>query len=57
MEKLTMDPEDALLAQLRDFVDAVRTRRAPKVSGERALAALRTALRVVDAIPPLADPD
>jgi predicted dehydrogenase len=57
MEKLTMDPEDALLAQLRDFVDAVRTRRAPKVSGERALAALRTALRVIDAIPPLADPD
>lgn len=56
MEKLAMDPEDALLAQLRDFVDAVRTRRTPKVSGEQALSALRTALRVIDAMPPLDDP-
>ncbi|UCE87945.1 MAG: Gfo/Idh/MocA family oxidoreductase [Deltaproteobacteria bacterium] len=56
MEKLAMDREDALLAQLRDFVDAVRTRRAPRVSGERALSALRTALRVIDAIPPIDEP-
>jgi predicted dehydrogenase len=53
MEKLEIDPEDALLAQLRAFVEAVRTRRGPPVSGGEALAALRTALRVVEAIPPL----
>ena len=52
MEKLEIDPEDALLAQLRAFVEAVRTRRGPPVSGGEALAALRTALRVVEAIPP-----
>ena len=56
MEKLSLDPEDALLAQLRDFVQAVRTRRTPKVSGQQALSALRTALRVIDAIPPLDPP-
>jgi predicted dehydrogenase len=55
MEKLEIDPEDALLAQLRAFVEAVRTRRGPPVSGGEALAALRTALRVVEAIPPLDD--
>jgi predicted dehydrogenase len=53
MEKLEIDPEDALLAQLRAFVEAVRTRRGPPVSGGEALAALRTALRVVEAIAPL----
>ena len=35
------------------FFTAVRTRETPPGSGEQALAALRTALRVVAAIPPL----
>jgi predicted dehydrogenase len=50
-EALPVAPADALLAQLRDFVAAVRTRLDPTRSAEAALAALRTALRVVDAIP------
>ncbi len=53
MEKLEIDREDALLAQLRSFLDAVRTRRRPDVPAEEALATLRTALRVVAAMPPL----
>jgi len=53
MEKLEIDRDDALVAQLRAFLDAVRTREAPRVSGEEALATLRTAMRVVAAMPPL----
>lgn len=53
MERLEIVQEDALLAQLRSFVDTVRTRSAPAVSGDDALRTLRTALRVVDAMPPL----
>ena len=53
MERLEIDREDALLAQLRAFVAAVRTRSAPAVTGEDALRTLRTALRVVAAMPPI----
>jgi len=53
MEKLEIDREDALLEELRAFVGCVRTRETPSVSGEDALSALRTALRVIDAMPPL----
>jgi len=53
MEKLEIDREDALLLQLRAFLDAVRERGAPLVSGEDAVRTLRTALRVVDAMPPI----
>ncbi len=52
METLAMDPGDALLSQLGEFLESVRTRAAPAVPGEQALFALRTALRVVEAIPP-----
>jgi predicted dehydrogenase len=41
---------DALLAQLRAFVRAVRTRERPRVDGLDGLGALRTAVRVHDAI-------
>jgi predicted dehydrogenase len=59
MEQLDTDPEDSLLAQLEVFVHAVRTREPlaadPEgrtgVSGVMAAAALRTALRVIDAMP------
>jgi predicted dehydrogenase len=53
MEKLDFDPEDALLAQLRAFVQAVRGRVEPVVPAHEALSALRTALRVVAAMPSL----
>lgn len=53
MEKLEIDREDALLEELRAFVRCARTRAAPSVSGEDALSALRTALRVIEAMPPV----
>ncbi len=56
-EQLVFEPADALLAQLEDFVSAVRTRRAPAVSGREGLRALRSALRVLEAMPRFGDPD
>ena len=56
-EQLVFEPEDALLAQLEAFVAAVRTRKTPAVSGSEGLRALRTALRVLDAMPRFGDPD
>lgn len=53
MEKLEIVQEDALLAQLRSFLEAVRTRGDPAVSGIDAVRTLRSALRVVEAMPPL----
>jgi predicted dehydrogenase len=53
MEKLEIDPGDALLDELRAFVASVRARSLPLVSGQDALSALRTALRVIEAMPPL----
>ncbi|HEY5658588.1 MAG TPA: Gfo/Idh/MocA family oxidoreductase [Myxococcota bacterium] len=63
MEELKTDPEDSLRAQLRAFVKAVRRRLgietdtdgAAGVSGAEAVAALRTALRVIDAMPSVED--
>jgi len=51
VEELKVDPEDALLSQLRAFVEAVRTRKLSAVSGADGLGALRTAVRVVEAMP------
>jgi len=51
MEKLEFDREDALRAELCAFIDAIRTRSKPEVSAEEALGALRTALRVIEAMP------
>jgi predicted dehydrogenase len=58
-EDLKTDPGDALAAQLELFVQAVRTRSVSAEAGSRGVtgaegvAALRTALRVIDAMPPL----
>jgi predicted dehydrogenase len=57
IQSLPIDREDSLLAQLRAFADAIRTRQVPAGAGDEALAALRTALRVVAAMPPIALPD
>jgi len=48
--RVAVEPGDALLAQLRAFVRAVRTRERPRVDGLDGLGALRTAVRVHDAI-------
>jgi predicted dehydrogenase len=53
IEPMRFDPADALDAQLRDFLDAIRTRRTGDAGTDAALRALRTALRVVAALPPL----
>jgi predicted dehydrogenase len=58
-EDLKTDPGDALVAQLALFAEAARTRAAARgaggrgVTGAEGVAALRTALRVIDAMPPL----
>jgi predicted dehydrogenase len=57
IQRLEIDREDALLSQLRCFADAIETRRVPAGAGEEALAALRTALRVVASMPPVVLPD
>jgi predicted dehydrogenase len=51
LERLDIDRGDALRGQLASFADSVRTRKLEAGSGEDALAALRTALRVIDAMP------
>ncbi len=53
LEELKSGPEDTLLAQLTDFVRATRARDTEPVSG---IGALRTALRVIAAMPPLPQP-
>jgi predicted dehydrogenase len=53
MDELAVESSDALLSQMRDFIRAVRTRQPPKVDGVGGLDALRTAVRVVDAMLPL----
>jgi predicted dehydrogenase len=55
-QELAFGPGDSLLAQLEDFVAAVATRQQPAMSGREGLRALRTALRVVEAMPGFGDP-
>jgi predicted dehydrogenase len=55
MDELEIESSDALLSQMRDFIRAVRTRQPPKVDGVGGLDALRTAVRVVDAMLQLDD--
>jgi len=52
-EQLTFDASDALLAQDRAFVHAVRTRSAPAVDGEDGYRALDLALRIQESLPPV----
>ncbi len=55
-EPLHVAREDALLSQLRAFVRSVESRDASVVRAEEALGALRTALRLIEAMPALDDP-
>ena len=52
-ESLEFDAADALLAQDRAFVEAVRDRTQPVVSGEDGYRALDLALRIQESIPPI----
>lgn len=52
VEPVRFDPEDALVEQLRAFAAAVRARRDEGGSADAGLRALRTALRVVESMPP-----
>jgi predicted dehydrogenase len=54
-EALPVEREDPLRNQLCAFVHAVETRDVSASSGDEALLALRTALRVVEAMPSVAD--
>jgi len=56
LEPVALEPVDSLEAQLRAFVAAVRARRDETGGAEAALRALRTALRVMAAMPPLDEP-
>jgi predicted dehydrogenase len=49
-EKLPAEPEEPLRAELRAFIDCVRTRRAPQVDGQAARRALELADRVMAGI-------
>jgi predicted dehydrogenase len=55
LEQMEIDAEDALTSQLGSFINAVRNRRVSAGAAHAGLAALRTALRVIDAMPPLDD--
>lgn len=55
-EELEVDRSDSLVSQLRAFIQAVRTRERPTVDGVGGLDALRTAVRIVDAMAPLHEP-
>ena len=53
VENLEFDAGDALLAQDRAFLEAVRDRTPPLVSGEDGYRALDLALRIQESIPPV----
>ena len=53
LRRLSIDPDDALLQQLRAFGRACARRRVEAADGDDGLAALRLALRVIEAMPPL----
>ncbi len=53
IERLDIDPEDALASQLASFLRSVRARCVEAGAGDQGLAALRTALRIVEAMPAL----
>lgn len=55
VEELAVAPGDSLEAQLRAFAAAVRARCDDMGSAEAGVRALRTALRVVEAMPPFAE--
>jgi predicted dehydrogenase len=50
IEELSLEPGDALKAEIDSFLDCIRTGRAPVVSGEAGLIALETAIRITEQV-------
>jgi predicted dehydrogenase len=50
IEEQSLDPGDALKAEIESFLECIRTGRAPVVSGEAGLRALETAMRITEQV-------
>ena len=50
IEEQSLEPGDALRAEIQSFLDCIRTGRRPVVPGEAGLAALETAMRITDLV-------
>jgi predicted dehydrogenase len=50
VDPLTVDDEEPIVAEIREFVEAVREGRAPAIDAEAGFANVRTAQRIVEAI-------
>lgn len=50
IETLTVDDAEPIVAEIREFLDAVRTGRRPAIDAEAGFANVRTAQRILDAI-------
>jgi predicted dehydrogenase len=50
VDPLTVDDEEPIVAEIREFVDAVREGRAPAIDADAGFANVRTAQRIVEAI-------
>ncbi len=50
IEEQSLEPGDALKAEIESFLDCIRTRRAPVVPGEAGLMALETAHRITEQV-------
>ena len=50
IEEQSLEPGDALQAEIDSFLDCIRTGRAPVVSGEAGLIALETAIRITEQV-------
>ena len=50
IEEQSLEPGDALKAEIESFLDCIRTGRPPVVSGQAGLAALETAMRITEQV-------
>ena len=50
IEEQSLEPGDALKAEIESFLECIRTRRAPVVTGEAGLMALETATRITEQV-------
>jgi predicted dehydrogenase len=50
IEEQSLEPGDALKAEIDSFLDCIRCGRAPVVSGEAGLMALETAIRITEQV-------
>jgi predicted dehydrogenase len=50
IEEQSLEPGDALKAEIDSFLDCIRSGRAPVVPGEAGLMALETAMRITEQV-------